>query len=75
MVALTYRATVDQPQRFVHSKPVGAHYGLTPRRIQSGEVDCDGRISRCGDEMLVATLYEAAQTLLTRTKKWAWLKA
>jgi transposase len=25
VVALTYRATVDQPQRFVHSRAVGAH--------------------------------------------------
>ena len=28
VVALTYRATVDQPQRFVHSRAVGAHVGL-----------------------------------------------
>lgn len=75
VVALTYRATVDQPQRFAHSKAVGAHYGLAPRRFQSGEVDYDGRISKCGDEMLRTTLYEAAQVLLTRTKKWSWLKA
>jgi hypothetical protein len=32
VVALTYRATVDQPQRFVHSRAVGAHVGLTPKR-------------------------------------------
>jgi len=41
VVALTYRATVDQPQRFVHSRAVGAHVGLTPRRHQSGEIDYD----------------------------------
>jgi transposase len=35
VVALTYRATVDQPQRFVHSRAVGAHVGLTPKRYQS----------------------------------------
>jgi transposase len=38
VVALTYRATVDQPQRFVYSRAVGAHVGLTPRRHQSGEI-------------------------------------
>src|SRR5262249_31630867 len=27
VVALTYRATVDQPQRFVRSRAVGAHVG------------------------------------------------
>lgn len=32
VVALTYRASIDQPQRFVHSRAVGAHVGLTPRR-------------------------------------------
>ena len=42
VVALTYRATVDQPQRFAHSKAVGAHFGLAPRRVQSGEVDYEG---------------------------------
>ncbi len=45
VVALTFRATVDQPQRFVRSKMVGAHFGLVPRRFQSGETDYDGRIS------------------------------
>jgi transposase len=49
VVALTYRATVDQPQRFVHSQAVGAHVGLTPKRYQSGETDYDGGVSKCGD--------------------------
>jgi len=46
VVALTYRATVDQPQRFVHSRAVGAHAGLTPKRYQSGEADYDGGVSK-----------------------------
>src|SRR6266516_3168020 len=41
---------------------------------QSGEVDRNGRISRCGDEMMRVMLYEAAQSML-RSKKWSWLKA
>ena len=75
VVALTFRATVDQPQRFARSKMVGAHFGLVPRRFQSGETDYDGRISKCGDAMMRTALYEAAQVLLTRTQKWSWLKA
>lgn len=75
MVAFAYQATIDQPQRFAHSKAVGAHFGLTPRGFQSGEVDYDGKISRCGDAMMRSMLYEAAHTLLTRSKKWSWLKA
>jgi hypothetical protein len=31
--------------RFVHSRAVGVHVGLTPRRHQSGEIDYDGGIS------------------------------
>ena len=75
VVALTYRATVDQPQRFVHSRAVGAHAGLTPKRYQSGEADYDGRVSKCGDTLLRTMLYEAAHSLLTHGRKWSWLKA
>jgi transposase len=75
VVALTYRATVDVPARFRHSKVVGAAFGLTPSRYQSGESDRTGRISRCGDDMMRMMLYEAAQTMLMCTAKWSWLKA
>ena len=75
VVALTYRATVDVPARFRKSKSVGAVFGLTCSKYQSGEIDRSGRISRCGDEMMRVMLYEAAQVMLTRTTKWSWLKA
>ena len=75
VVALTYRATIDVPARFWSSKAVGAVLGLTPSKYQSGEIDRTGSISRCGDEMMRAMLYEAAQTMLVRSKKWSWLKA
>src|SRR5262249_44369910 len=64
VVALTYRATVDVPARFRKSKAVGAVFGLTCSKYQSGEVDRNGRISRCGDEMMRVMLYEAAQSML-----------
>ncbi len=75
VVALTYRATVDVPARFRNSKSVGAVFGLTPAKYQSGEIDRTGGISRCGDEMMRVMLYEAAQILLVRSTKWSWLKA
>src|SRR6187455_1082487 len=75
VVALTYRATVDVPARFRKSKAVGAVFGLTPSRYQSGESDRAGGISRCGDEMMRAMLYEAAHIMLVRSVKWSWLKA
>ena len=64
VVALTYRATVDVPARFRKSKSVGAVFGLTCSKYQSGEIDRSGRISRCGDEMMRVMLYEAAQSML-----------
>src|ERR1700745_2034452 len=75
VVALTYRVTVDLPARFRNSKAVGAVFGLTPAKYQSGENDRTGAISRCGDEMMRMMLYEAAQIMLVRSMKWSWLKA
>jgi transposase len=75
VVALTYRATVDVPARFRNSKAAGAVFGLTPAKYQSGESECTGGISRCGDDMMRTMLYEAAQSMLLRSAKWSWLKA
>ena len=75
VVALTYRATVDVPARFRNSKAVGAAFGLTSAKYQSGEINRSGAISKCGDEMMRMMLYEAAQILLTRSTKWSWLRA
>ena len=46
LVALTYVAAIDDPARFRSSKAAGAHFGLTPKKYQSGETDVTGRISR-----------------------------
>jgi transposase len=75
VVALTYRATVDVPARFRKSKSVGAVFGLTCAKYQSGEIDHSGAISRCGDEMMRTMLYEAAQSMLFHSTRWSWLKA
>ena len=75
VTALTFRATVDVPARFSRSRSVGAHFGLTPRKWQSGEIDHMGRISKCGDAMMRTALYDAAHSMLTRTTRWSWLKA
>jgi transposase len=75
ITALSFRATIDSPDRFRRSRDVGAHLGLTPSRYQSGETDIQGRISRCGDEIARTALYEAAHSLLVRSKKWSSLRA
>ena len=75
MTSLAYKATVDDTSRFVTSKALGAHLGLTPRVYQSGEIDRSGHISKRGDRMPRHLLYEAASVLMTRTRKWSRLRA
>ncbi len=75
ITALTYKAGVDDPTRFRRSRTVPAHFGLTPRRFQSGEIDFDGHISRAGDANVRSTLYVAANSMMTRSSKWSPLKA
>ncbi len=70
VTALSFRASVDDPHRFAKSRTVGAHFGLTPRRWQSGtSIDRGGRISRMGDGDVRTALYEAANALLTKTRR------
>src|SRR4051794_35633411 len=75
IVALTFAAAVDDPSRFRSSKTVGAHFGLTPKRYQSGETDITGRISKIGDVGVRTALYEAAHATLTRPVKGSTLKS
>ena len=75
VTALAFVSTIDIPARFRSSRSVGPALGLTPVLKQSGESERVGRISLCGDGMMRGLLYEAAQSMLTRVKKWSWLKA
>jgi len=75
IVALTYVSAIDDPTRFRSSKAVGPHFGLTPKRYQSGETDVSGRISKMGDAGVRAALYEAANVILTRPVKGSTLKS
>jgi transposase len=75
ITALSFKAAVDDPARFKSSRTVGAHFGLTPRRFQSGEKDNPGRISHAGDSDVRATLYAAANAMLMRSIAWSSLKA
>lgn len=75
ITAMTFRAAVDDPARFQSSKSVGACFGLTPRRYQSGEVDRVTSITKAGDASLRSALYEAAHVMLVRSTKWSPLKA
>lgn len=69
IVALTYAAAIDDPKRFPSSKATGAHFGLTPKKYQSGQTDYTGRISKIGDASVREALYQAAHVMLTKPVK------
>jgi transposase len=75
VVAITFRSGVDDPARFRRSRDVGPHFGLTPRKYQSGELDVTGSISKVGDRMVRTALYEAASVMLSRTVRMSPLKS
>jgi transposase len=69
IVALTYACAIDDPARFGSSKQTGAHFGLTPKKYQSGQTDYTGRISKIGDAAVREALYQAAHVMLTKPVK------
>lgn len=75
VAALSFKVAVDDPLRFTRSRTVGAYFGLTPRRHQSGTIDRLGHISKQGDVNARGALCEAAASLLLRVRRWSALKA
>jgi transposase len=69
IVALTFASAIDDPARFKSSKSVGAHFGMTPKKYQSGETDYSGRISKIGDSSVRTGLYESAHVIMTKPVK------
>ncbi|CRK76686.1 Transposase IS116/IS110/IS902 family protein [Nereida ignava] len=73
VVALTFRAAVDDPARFQSSKRIGPWVGLTPSRSQSGERDVSGGITKAGDVNLRRALCQAATVMMNRGRS-TWLR-
>lgn len=69
IVAMTYKAAIDDLHRFETSYTVGAYMGLSPRQYASGEIDRHGSISKMGPVDCRNMLYEAAQVLLVKCKR------
>lgn len=69
-----FAAAVDEAGRFRQSRNAGAYFGLVPRRHQSGELDWTGRITKQGDGTVRKLLYEAANSILTRSRETFALK-
>lgn len=75
ITAMTYKAVIDNPNRFAKPRDVGAYLGLTPNQYSSGDTVKHGRISKCGSTELRSLLVECAVVILTRTTGWTKLKA
>jgi transposase len=75
IASLTYVSGIDDPARFRSSKAVGPHFGMTPKKYQSGETDISGRISKIGDASVRTALYQAAHVILTKPVKGCALKS
>jgi transposase len=75
ITSIAFKTAIDEPRRFGRSRSVGALFGLTPRKYQSGEKDVTGSVTLAGDGMVRNLLYEAANVLLTRVKRMSTLKS
>ena len=75
VTALTFKTAVDDPGRLRGSKSVGALFGMTPRRYQSGDADHVGSISKWGKEAVRSALVEAGMRILTTVKQPSALRA
>ncbi len=60
VVALTFRATLDQVERFTHAGQVSALLGLVPREDSSAERRHRGHITKAGSGELRSLLVQAA---------------
>ena len=55
---------IGDVNRFGKTRDIGAYLGLTPRRDQSGNMDKQLGITKCGDTYLRCLLVNAAQYIM-----------
>ena len=67
--------TAEQSPNAARETRSHRHFGLTPRKYASGEIDRSGSITKAGDGAVREVLVQAALTLLTRVHRWSALKA
>jgi len=60
VTALTFVLTLEDPERFRHSRTVGAYVGLIPKTSASGKRDPELQITKAGDSALRRLLVTAA---------------
>ncbi len=64
LIALTFILTLEDAERFVHSRDVGPYLGLTRKLRDSGESQPELGISKAGDVLLRRLLVQAAHCIL-----------
>ena len=73
--AMAVKTDRNDARAIAHSRDIGPHFGLIPRKYASGEIDRNGSITKAGDGAVREALVQAALTLLTRNRRWCALKA
>jgi transposase len=66
LIAMTYVLTLEDAQRFGHSRDVGPYLGLTPKQRDSGESQPELGISKAGDGLLRSLLVQGAHCMLRK---------
>jgi len=66
LIALTYILTIEDAERFQHSRDVGAFLGIQPKQRESGNSQPELGISKTGDRLLRSYLVQAAHCNLRR---------
>ena len=66
LIALTYVLTLEDAQRFAHSRDVGPYLGLTPQQHESGKSQPELGISKAGDGLLRSLLVQGAHCILRK---------
>jgi transposase len=63
LIALTYRLTLEDPQRFCKSRDVGCYVGLQPGRRNSGQSEPQLHLSKEGDPRICEPCWCKVRTL------------
>jgi transposase len=66
LIALTYMLTIEDAERFQHSRDVGAFVGLQPKQRESGDRQPQLGISKSGDRLLRSLLVQGAHCILRK---------
>jgi transposase len=66
LIALTYILTIEDAERFAHSRDVGAFLGLQPKQRDSGDRQPQMGISKAGDRLMRSLLVQGAHCILRK---------